>query len=175
MGRLIDADNLKKDIAKLHVLHDEKEIRRLYYANPHTSLADFEEILVRVFDAIEAAPTINVPMWIPCSERLPKIGERVLLATNCGTVVIGHRDKPDLIWQVTEKGDKHWVYDPEAYTDDVDSLPKGEDCAFSQDTDYGDGFLSVTSLNYNPRFEGVIAWMPLPEPWKGADDGADNI
>ena len=21
----------------------------------------------------------------------------------------------------------------------------------------------------------VVAWMPLPEPWKGADDGADNI
>lgn len=119
--------------------------------------------------AVQDAPTIEVPKWIPCSERLPKIGERVLLATNCGTVVIGHRDKPDLIWQVTEEGDKHWVYDPEAYTDDVDSLPKGEDCAFSQDTDYRDGFLSVTSLNYNPRFEGVIAWMPLPKPYEETD------
>ena len=109
--------------------------------------------------------------WIPCSERLPKIRERVLLATNGGIVFIGHRDKPDLIWQVTEEdGRKHWVYDPEAYTDDVDILPKAEDCGFSQDSDYSDGFLSVTSVNYDKRFSGVVAWMPLPEPWRGEQD-----
>ena len=88
MGRLIDADNLKKDIAKLHVLHDEKEIRRLYYANPHTSLADFEEILVRIFDAIEAAPTIDVPTWIPCSERLPSEETSVLVTFGYGEIGI---------------------------------------------------------------------------------------
>ena len=109
--------------------------------------------------------------WIPCSERLPKINQNVLLSTTNGTVFVGHRDKPDLIWQVTESdGRKHWVYDPEAYTDDVDALPKGEDCGFSTNTDYADGFTSVTSLNYDDRFIGINAWMPLPEPWKGADD-----
>ena len=156
MGRLIDADALKEKIERTYI--------------NGIKLSSVNAVIIKIVnDLISDAPTIEVPKWIPCEERLPKIGERVLLATNCGIVVIGHRDKPDLIWQVTEKGDKHWVYDPEAYTDDVDSLPKGEDCAFSQDTDYGDGFLSVTSLNYNPRFEGVIAWMPLPQSYEETD------
>ena len=129
--------------------------------------ADFDEIN-RLSAFIANVETVG---WIPCEERLPKIRERVLLVTSGGTVIIGHRDKPDLIWQVTDlDGRKHWVYDPEAYTDDIDALPKGEDCGFSQDTDYADGFLSVTSLNYNPRFEGILAWMPLPEPLEGAED-----
>ena len=31
-----------------------------------------------------------------------------------------------------------------------------------------------TDLIVNLR-DFVLAWMPCPEPWKGADDGADNI
>ena len=96
MGRLIDADELKKKI----------------------NTAFWSEI----GKLIDDAPTIEVPKWIPCSERLPKINHNVLLSTTNGEVFVGYRDKPDLIWQVTEKGDKHWVYDPEAYTDDIDSL-----------------------------------------------------
>ena len=108
--------------------------------------------------------------WIPCSERLPKINQRVLLTTNEGRVLVGYREKPDLVWQVTEKdGRKHWVYDPENYTDDIEVLPKNEDCGFAKDDVYSDGFLSVTSVNYDDRFEGVAAWMPLPEPYR--EDG----
>ena len=104
--------------------------------------------------------------WIPCEKQIPRIGVRVLLCLDNGQVLIGRRDRPDLVWQVTEKdGRKHWVYAPEAYTDDIDSLPKAEDCGFSQDSDYGDGFLSVTSVNYNKRFGGVVAWMPLPKSY----------
>jgi len=107
--------------------------------------------------------------WIPVSERLPKIKHNVLLSATNGEVFVGYRDKPDLIWQVTEvDGRKHWVYDPEAYTNDIDSLPKGEDCGFSRYTTngyVGDGMLSVTSLNYDERWSGVTAWMPLPKPY----------
>ena len=106
--------------------------------------------------------------WIPVSEKLPRINHNVLLSATNGEVFVGYRDKPDLIWQVTEvDGRKHWVYDPEAYTDDIDSLPRGEDCGFSRYTGNGygaDGMMSVTSLNYDERFGGVNAWMPLPKP-----------
>lgn len=108
--------------------------------------------------------------WIPCSERLPKINQRVLLATNEERVFVGYKEKPDIVWRVTEAdGREHWVYDPENYTDDIDVLPKDEDCGFAKDDVYADGFLSVTSINYDDRFEGVIAWMPLPEPYR--EDG----
>lgn len=30
--------------------------------------------------AVDAAPTIEIPQWIPCSERLPSDGEYVLVA-----------------------------------------------------------------------------------------------
>ena len=107
--------------------------------------------------------------WIEITERLPRINQRVLLSATNGEVFVGYRDKPDLIWQVTEvDGRKHWVYDPEAYTDDIDSLPKGEDCGFSRYTGNGygaDGMMSVTSLNYDEKWCGVNAWMPLPKPY----------
>ena len=59
MSRYIDADALKKDIARLHVLNDEAEIRRTYEYNPHVTTTDFEETLVSVFDAIDDAPSID--------------------------------------------------------------------------------------------------------------------
>lgn len=59
MGKWIDADALKKDIARLHVLNDEAEIRRAYEYNPHATSTDFEETLVSVFDAIDDAPSIE--------------------------------------------------------------------------------------------------------------------
>lgn len=121
--------------------------------------------------AIKALPSAEaVQVWIPCGERLPKINQRVLLATNEGRVFVGYKEKPEIVWRVTEAdGRKHWVYDPENYTDDIDILLKDEDCGFAKDDVYADGFLSVTSVNYDDRFEGVTAWMPLPEPYKGGE------
>ena len=58
--RLSDADALKKDVARLHVLNDEAEIRRAYEYNPHVTSTDFEETLVSVFDAIDEAPSIDI-------------------------------------------------------------------------------------------------------------------
>lgn len=105
--------------------------------------------------------------WIPVTEKLPKINQTILLSTNKGNVYVGQRCKPDIIWQVTEPdGRKYWVYDPEAYTDDIDSLPKSEDCSFDGVDRYSESWLSVSSANYNDRFEGITAWSPLPEPYK---------
>jgi hypothetical protein len=124
-----------------------------------------------ILDILFALPSAEaVQGWIPCSERLPKINQRVLLATNEGRVFVGYKEKPDLVWRVTDAdGREHWVYDPEHYTDDIDILLKEDDCSFSEDNQYSDGFLSVTSINYDDRFEGVTAWMPLPSPYKGGD------
>ena len=75
---------------------------------------------------IEAIPSADSPQdWIPCSERLPKIGEKVLAST-----------KKTVFTQVY-KG----IYsDPCRWVWEKNSIKK------------------------------IVAWMPLPEPWKGADD-----
>ena len=67
--RLIDADSLKKDIARLHVLNDEAEIRRAYECNPHVTSTDFEETLVSVFDAIDDAPSIDIVRCKDCKHH----------------------------------------------------------------------------------------------------------
>ena len=77
MSRYIDADALKKDIARLHVLNDEAEIRRAYEYNPHVTSTDFEETLVSVFDVIEDAPSIDIEPkrgeWIEINKEVISI------------------------------------------------------------------------------------------------------
>ena len=135
---------------------------------PKHQWLEMERELAELKEKFESADA--VPRWIPCSERLPKINQRVLLATNEKRVFVGYKEKPDIVWRVTEAdGREHCVYDPENYTDNIDVLPKHKDCGFAKDDVYADGFLSVTSINYDDKFEGVIAWMPLPKPYR--EDG----
>ena len=78
-------------------------------------------------DAIEDAPTIDAG-WTPCSERLPKKGEVVLITNGKGNVRCGqYRSEYDV-----RGGTHYWWW-------------KGK------------------------TVESVIAWMPLPEPYKGGD------
>lgn len=113
--------------------------------------------------------------WIQVNEKLPKINQLVLLSSVHGKVFTGYRDKPDLIWQVTDPdGKKHWVYDPESYTDDIDSLPKAEDCGFSASSNYIEGMVSVSSVNYDPKWDAVIAWQPLPKPYMLQAEGVSD-
>ena len=37
-----------------------------------------------------------------------------------------------------------------------------------------DGFMSQTKRKWEEYGDKVVAWMPLPEPWKGDDDNANN-
>ena len=85
--------------------------------------------LVKAIDVIKGLPSAE-PRWIPCSERLPEIGEGVLGCSKGGTV--------DVVWRT------------------MFSNPPG-----AWDTN---GLIPI---------EELLAWMPLPEPWKGEDNEAD--
>ena len=77
--------------------------------------------------------------WIPCNERLPEEGERVL-ATHLGGVNPNN--------QVIEH-----IYQHGKFT-----------CGWDMDT-------NVDSPTFGQRYMGeVIAWMPLPKPYKGGKD-----
>ena len=67
--RLIDADALTNDIL------------RRWNTNDDTDFANKE-----VWKALEEAPTIDVPQWIPCEERLPEEYGLYLATMNDGFV-----------------------------------------------------------------------------------------
>ena len=104
-------------------------------------------------DDIRALPSADRPQeWIPCSERLPKDLEVVNITW------INHRpmayyadikDEPFTATAIHYK-DKWWWYSP--ICEDLLAEYGKSEC------DKMDADIEVT------------AWMPLPEPWKGADD-----
>ena len=83
--------------------------------------------------------------WIPVSERLPEEGKNVLV-----TVHFIGADKNDEGWYVTAE--------PYDYVDVAEML-------FDNDTN------SWSSLSDEYKMDKskykVVAWMPLPEPYKG--------
>lgn len=89
-------------------------------------------------DIEELQPAQPEPQWIPCSERLPEDGKRVL-ATHLGGL------NPDR--QVIEH-----VYANGKFT-------------MGWDMD-----MNMDSPTFGQRYMGeVIAWMPLPEPYRGGE------
>ena len=108
--------------------------------------ADVQEVL-------DAQPTVDaVPRWIPCEERLPKDLE-VVNITWVNHRPVGYyfdiKDKPFTATAIHYE-DKWWWYSPIC----EDMLAE---CGKSE-CDKMDADIEVT------------AWMPLPQPWKGADD-----
>lgn len=103
-----------------------------------------EETYIGKYEAITEIsdlPSADRPQgWIPCSERLPKIGEY-------------HISEPCLVYC------KGGVY----------AFAELEENIFGQV-----GWNCERDDDYHEPIGEVVAWMPLPKPWKGADDEADK-
>ena len=85
------------------------------------------------------------PQWIPCSERLPEYGVPVL--TWDGSMWTTEQRIPFILDDDFNRIYSEWWVDADF------------------DEDYEDA-----GYYPNLRDGAAIAWMPLPEPWKGADD-----
>ena len=72
--------------------------------------------------------------WVPCSERLPKEGERILVTAALEHVMVAHYGK---MFFEKERGNVFYL--------------AGED-----------GDADITDV--------VVAWMPLPEPYREEDE-----
>ena len=92
------------------------------------------------------------PKWIPCSERLPKDLEVVNVTWINHRPMTYYADIKDTPFTATaiHYKDKWWWYSPIC-----------EDLL----AEYGKSECDKMDADIE-----VIAWMPLPEPWKGADD-----
>lgn len=141
----------------------------VYEGNDDTKERYAHMAYVRSLNAIKNAPTIEIPTkcvaqisidseeiierikeeynivdaWIPCSERLPETRDRYLISYR----VVGNEYVTTAVWGKP----------PEPRTD-----IRGNHF-YEPDDEYGDFVYDV---------EGeVIAWMPLPEPYKEDEDG----
>ena len=114
-------------------------------------LTDFEIVMCEgsykaglkmILDKIQKAPTIEPRKWIPCSERLPVI---------CEYDVNGQKTFSCRVLSTQAYGNGLVFVGSDRYTSDR-------------------GWLSeVLDENGAPESK-VIAWMPLPDPWKEAKE-----
>lgn len=123
MSRIIDADALMKDICD-----------SLNHMTDIGITVDGDWLWAKLNDAIDNAPTIESEhQWIPCSERLPDIGEH-------------HVSEPCIVY--CSNG---------AY-----GFAELEENIFGQV-----GWNCERDDEYHEPLGEVLAWMSLPEPYKG--------
>lgn len=99
-----------------------------YMKTERDCIVEPDELIEAYNMAIEAL-SVQPVQWIPCSERLPDVAQRVLLSGH-GQVMVGMLHS------------------------------------------FGKYSLEPTGISYVYPKDDIEAWMPLPEPWKGADDEA---
>ena len=106
---------------------------------------------------LELVPSADRPQeWIPCSERLPEVSKMVYEGSKW-MQPIGFADYFLL---------SDWVL----VTADADSSDGDDTEIFvAQYEDDLDGRTYWTTIGAE-LLNNVTAWMPLPKPWKGADD-----
>lgn len=149
--RLINADSLIEDFDPEHY---------------------FDWYTPSIIETINKQPTVELSVrgkWIPCSERLPEDEEKVLV---CTLFEYKRNDEIKRVHNITcamyesgnlmcEDSDYSWDYDCRGeYDEDKDDYHTLE------------GWFEITVMEHEEWTavgidRKVIAWMPLPEPWKG--------
>lgn len=137
MSRLIDADELMEEIKKMIQPMSTPDGAGMY----DMEINAYDEAIVDIMRTINKQPTVNE--WIPCSDRLPEdYDNRFYMCT-----VENHEDDPPMFCQYEEEyGFGFWndIYDEHTL-----------------------GFVdSEFKTNEELGYEKVIAWMPLPDPYK---------
>ncbi len=135
MSRYIDAGALKQQVE-----------------SPYTEYPIMIQIRKALKDFIDDAPSIDVPQWIPCSERLPE---------NIRPVLVTWKNNDPASYYQYIVG-KHFIGTAHYH--------RGKWYWYSSVTEdllaeYG----KCETEEFDEAIEAV-AWMPLPAPWEGKDD-----
>lgn len=140
--RLIDADKLRES------LHET-------LMQAHNRKSDcYEDDFSLLFECIDEQPTVN--NWIPCSKQLPKPKTDHCWVECIVSVIRGHY--PTSTYDICDA-----PYEEEFVTfAKYDTLQKIWHLDFDEQLN---ALLDVEELPLNGDY--VIAWQPLPEPYKG--------
>lgn len=155
--RLIDAEQLCKDLMKRWTTADKDKEKLI------------SEVMAEIVTPIVVAqPTVN--QWIPVSERLPKCEQEVLICTE--KKFVGRDAYIDSIVTpaIYEDGtmlevESGWSW----YDIDFDEWDDEEDCGIIPMGWFENRHFNPDEVYNNPVDRKVVAWMPLPEPWKGGE------
>lgn len=109
--------------------------------------------------------------WIPCSERLPECEQEVLICTE--KKLVGKDAYIDSIITpaIYEDGTMLEVGSMWSWYDiDFDEWDDTEDCGIIPMGWFENRHFNPDEVYNNPVDRKVVAWMPLPTPYKGGDD-----
>lgn len=115
-------------------------------------------VLTEVRDRIEAIPSADrTQEWIPCSEKMPKAEEKVWIQTERGKVCFAMYEDGTI-----SENDSAWNW----YDLPFDKWDEENDCGIIPE-----GWWEWTEFHPDNEFdcpvdEVVVAWMPLPKPYK---------
>lgn len=109
--------------------------------------------------------------WIPCSERMPECEQEVLICTKKKSVgrdaYIDSIITPAMYEDGTmRENDSSWQWE------DVDwaGWDDEEDCGIIPEGWWENRHFNSDEVCNSPVDQEVIAWMPLPEPYKDGDE-----
>ena len=111
---------------------------------------------IEAIKIIEEQPTVESPTWIPCSEQLPKSEDKYGYVKCNVTVIRSHY--PTSSYDICDEPyDEYFVADA-MYDVSQKIWHLGEHTQLN-------ALIDIEDLPLNCDY--VIAWMPLPEPYKG--------
>ena len=132
-------------------------------SNQH--LWNYEEVLDM------AIKSLQKDEWIPVSERLPECEQEVLICTE--KKLVGKDAYIDSIITpaIYEDGtmlevESMWGW----YDMDFDEWDDAEDCGIIPEGWFENRHFNPDGVYNNPVDRKVVAWMPLPEPYKAEDE-----
>ena len=126
--------------------------------------------LIGMITAIEMKHDELMPKWIPVSEALPEEGESVIVCSQYGTICIVELVKG--ISEETRKKMKNGEIDDPCENlwclSDGYTMSKRSEL-YKEGDEFGNNQKDYAWRNgpYHYPGQNFIAWMPLPEPWRG--------
>ena len=133
----------------------------------------FRPAIQKVIETISELEENPEPHWIPCSERLPECEQEVLICTRKKVYVSRKSgfewiEKPIITPALYEDGtmleiDSKWRWEDIDYA----GWNEEEDCGIIPEGWWENRHFNPDEVYNNPVDREVIAWMPLPEEYRG--------
>lgn len=129
-------------------------------------------------EAIRGLPSTEPePHWIPCGERLPECEQEVLICTKKKIYISRNSgfewyEEPIITPALYEDGTMLEVNSKWRWEDiDYAGWDEEEDCGIIPEGWWENRHFNPDEVYNNPVDKEVIAWMPLPECYRGENDG----